>query len=149
MVLVGLAFIYSMLTPIIRGDISPQIIGYGHIKHDLQTDKYFVEVEYDTNLNKITSPKYFINEYISAILPLFPVKCYITEENIGDLVTIFTSDKLIGHHIAIGINDAYQIEHGFSNIFLEVVSYHRNYYLLIMFYAGLFMLFIPQLKKYQ
>lgn len=145
--MVILTFIYSVFVPILRGPINPQIIGYGHIQQDTQTNKYFVTVEYDTEFNNISSPKYFVSEYLSAVLPLFPVKLYIDEKDIGKMVTVFTADKLDGYHVAVTLEETATIKKAYNNLFLEAVSYHRGYYLFIMYFIGIIILIsVPKNK---
>ncbi|MBO6289356.1 MAG: hypothetical protein J6N45_03415 [Alphaproteobacteria bacterium] len=113
-----------MFVPLKRGDINPNIIGYGFIHHDAETNRQYVSVD---------SEKYFINEITAAVLPSFPVKYDIADSK-ATVATVFTSDKFAGYQAMAGIEDDVKIiELAYKNPFLEVVSYNRAYYL-----AGLF-----------
>jgi len=125
------AFVYSTFIPLMRGDINPNIIGYGFIRHDVEKNRYYVSVD---------SEKYFITEVTSAVLPSFPVKYDIADTK-AIVATVFTSDKLEGYQAMAGIEDDVKIiEKAYKNPFLEVVSYSRSYYLAGLFWSALIVL---------
>lgn len=128
------AFMYSISVPLMRGNINPDIIGYGFIHNDAETNRYYVSID---------SAKYFVTEVTSAVLPSFPVK-YDIEDTKARVATVFTSDKFAGYQAMAGIEDDVKIiERAYKNPFLEVVSYSRAYYLAALFWpAFLVLMFI-------
>ena len=129
----------SVAVPLIRGKINPEIIGYDFIRHDAETNRYYVSID---------SVKYFITEVTDAVLPSFPVKYYI-EDTKASIATIFTSDKFTGYQAMAGIEkDVKIIERAYKNPFLEVVSYNRVYYLVGLFWPALLVLLFIFLKSY-
>ncbi len=98
-----------MFVQLKRGDINPNIIGYGFIHHDAETNRHYVSVD---------SEKYFINEITAAVLPSFPVK-YDIADGKATVATVFTSDKFAGYQAMAGIEDDVKIiELAYKNPFL-------------------------------
>lgn len=129
-----------MFVPLKRGDINPNIIGYGFIHHDAETNRHYVSVD---------SEKYFINEITAAVLPSFPVKYDIADSK-ATVATVFTSDKFAGYQAMAGIEDDVKIiELAYKNPFLEVVSYNRAYYLAGLFCPALIVLLFILFTSYQ
>ena len=132
------AFVYSAFVPLMRGDINPNIVGYGFIRYDNETNRHYVSID---------SEKYFVNEITSAVLPSFPVKYDIADTK-ATVATVFTSDKLDGYQAMSGIEDDVKIiERAYKNPFLEVVSYSRPYYLAGLFWSALLVLICAYLRQ--